>query len=135
MSFTYDISTALGQVRFLVADTDASGYDFEDAEVEFAYSVASSVRGAAAMLFEVLACAEARLAVRTDRLGIVDDRKAVAGELRAQAARWRAEAEAEEGAGVLVRVVSPSWTSRDLRRNVGLDGETFTDYVQEKVEP
>jgi len=33
MSFSYDLTTALGQVRFMLDDTEATAYELEDAEI------------------------------------------------------------------------------------------------------
>lgn len=34
MAFTYDITTSRGRVRLNLADTDATAYVFEDAEID-----------------------------------------------------------------------------------------------------
>lgn len=48
MSFTYDLDTALGQVRFLVPDNDSDAYDLEDAEIEYMLTqVGGNVKAAA----------------------------------------------------------------------------------------
>ena len=48
MSFTYDLDTALGQVRFLVPDNDANAYDLQDAEIEYMLDqVGNNVKAAA----------------------------------------------------------------------------------------
>ena len=53
MSFTYSVTTARGQTRLLVSDTSATGYTWEDAEVDAALSLASdNVFDAAAILLD-----------------------------------------------------------------------------------
>lgn len=119
----------------MARDIDGTGYDFEDAEVEYAYAAAGSVKGAAALLLGVLANDSAKVAVRADRLGVVDDLRSVAGALAARSQQLAAEAASEDAAGVMVSVVTPSWTGRGYRRNVALNGLSVTDYTQKKVAP
>lgn len=35
MAFTYDVTTARGKVRLTIADTSATAYAFEDAEIDY----------------------------------------------------------------------------------------------------
>jgi hypothetical protein len=49
MAFTYDLSTAIGQVRFLVPDNDATAYDLEDAEITYLLGQVGNVVSAAAV--------------------------------------------------------------------------------------
>lgn len=35
MAFSYDLSTDIGKVRFLIPDNDSTAYDLEDAEIEY----------------------------------------------------------------------------------------------------
>lgn len=63
MSFTYNPATPAGQVRLLIADTDATNYLFEDAELSAFLTMASqSVNLAAATAYETLARSRAKLA-------------------------------------------------------------------------
>jgi hypothetical protein len=53
ISFTYSVTTARGQTRLLVSDTSATGYTWEDAEVDAALSLATdNVFDAAAILLD-----------------------------------------------------------------------------------
>jgi hypothetical protein len=135
MAFTYDLTTTLGQVRLLASDTDASSYDFEDAEIAFIQTQTTTlgVLGAAAMLFEVLAGSHAKLALRKTRLAITEDLSKIAEELRAQARLWRAQAEAESGDTANIHLISPSWTRAEYERNILLDDADIEDYAQEKT--
>jgi hypothetical protein len=78
MTFTYDIATTIGQVRFLCQDTDVSsctGTDrssfsawFSDEEVQFAIDNASSIKLAAALLLRSL-LSNKYFTQNTNRLG------------------------------------------------------------------
>lgn len=126
--FTYDLATNIGQVRFLITDTDIDGYTFEDAEISYALSAHSgNVKLAAATLFKVLAGSRAKMAVRVGRGSVNEDLTQVAKELRAQAALW--EEEAAEDSGQFQAIISPSYDrfSRDNNYLTGRRGETI-DY-------
>lgn len=48
MAFTYDLTTNVGKVRFLIPDNDSTAYDFEDAEITHLLTLAgSNITGAA----------------------------------------------------------------------------------------
>src|SRR5689334_5510687 len=62
MSFTYDITTDRGKVRFLSTDTDSTSYVFEDAEVDAVISLQpSNLYAAAALLCETWARSRSKL--------------------------------------------------------------------------
>jgi len=54
VAFTYDLTTTRGQVRLRAADTDASAYVFEDAEVDHAIAQTATVDAAAVYLLQIL---------------------------------------------------------------------------------
>jgi len=59
MAFTYDVTTNRGRVRLLIADTDATSYIFEDAEIDaFLTMQGSVVFLSAAQALEVMAVNE-----------------------------------------------------------------------------
>ncbi|MFA4972550.1 MAG: hypothetical protein WC683_08035 [bacterium] len=49
MAFTYDLTTAIGKVRFLIPDDDSANYDFEDDEITHLLTLAGSNVTAAAI--------------------------------------------------------------------------------------
>ena len=117
MGFTYDLTTNLGKVRLLIADTDSTNYDFSDAEVTAALSQEQNVpKLAAALLLGILAANRARLAVRVTRGSVSEDLTQVAANLRALAAQYRAEAEGDADT-VLEAVVTPSYDRFSAWRN------------------
>ena len=117
MDFTYDLTTDLGLVRFLVADTDSTSPDFADDEVSVALAQEQNVpKLAAALLLEILASNRARLAVRVTRGSVSEDLTQVAANLRALAAQYRAEAEGDADT-VLEAVVTPSYDRFSAWRN------------------
>lgn len=126
--FTYDLATNIGQVRFLITDTDIDGYVFEDAEINYALTSSSNnVKLAAATLFKVLAGSRAKLAVRVGRGSVNEDLTQVAKELRTQAALW--EEEAAEDDGQFQAIISPSYDRFSTASNylMGRRGQTMTD--------
>ena len=107
--FTYDLSTDIGKVRMLIADTDASAYDFEDDEIQAALTQeGDSLKRAAALLLLVLASNRARLAVSVKRGAVSEDLKSVASELRAQA-KALVDSAAEDEDLPLSAIISPSY--------------------------
>ena len=121
MAFTYDLATSLGQVRFLVSDTDEDTAVFTDAEVTAALTMEGNVvKLAAARCFYVLAGSKAKLAVRISRGNVSDDMTALAKELREQAKMLRDEV-AEDGDLPLEATITPDWERFSYRENVLLD--------------
>ena len=126
--FTYDLATNIGQVRFLITDTDIDGYTFEDDEISYALSAHSgNVKLAAATLFKVLAGSRAKMAVRVGRGSVNEDLTNVAKELRAQALLW--EEEAADDSGQFQAIISPSYERFSNASNylTGRRGEAITD--------
>lgn len=125
MGFTYDLTTDLGTVRFLIADTDSMNFDFADDEVTAALAQEQNVpKLAAALLLGILAANRARLAVRVTRGSVSEDLTQVAANLRALAAQYRSEAEVDADT-VLEAVITPSYDGFSAYRNVvlGREGE------------
>lgn len=138
MSFTYDVNTALGQVRFLVADTVDFGHIFEDDELlmclQFESSQGLYVSGqaatsaiaasnppipqvyspyrAAAMALDSLASSKSRLASVIQLLDVKLDIKSAAEELRGQAKNYR-EIEARRGSFAIAEMVVNDFTARE----------------------
>jgi hypothetical protein len=122
VAFTYDVTTDIGKVRLLAADTDRESYDFEDAEIEFALDECDGVRRAAAMLLTALASNRARLAVRVGRGSVNEDLTQVAKELREQAAALISQAEDAEDEP-LEAVINPQYERLSAARNYALERE------------
>jgi len=119
--FTYDLTTDIGKVRMLVADTDSSGYDFEDDEVSAALTQeGDSIKRAAALLLLVLAANRSRLSVSVKRGNVSEDLKGVAADLRAQAAALVAQASDDEDVP-LSAIISPSYETFSYTVNVDND--------------
>ena len=114
MAFSYDLGTAVGQIRLLIGDTVEmeDGEDvalFTDEELEWFSDQTPSIRYAAALALDTLASNHARLAVRVARGDVSEDMTQVAAQLRAQAEQFRAE---ERATMALGRVVSPTYRTR-----------------------
>ena len=121
--FTYDLSTNVGMVRMLIADTDATAHDFADEEVEAALEQeGDSLKRAAALLLLVLASNRARLAVSVKRGAVSEDLTKVAAELRASAAVLVAQAAADEDVP-LSAIISPSYETFSYTVNLHNDRE------------
>ncbi len=120
-TFTYDVNTACGMVRLLVADTDRDDHDFSDEEIAVALELGhDNVRRAGAWLLMALANNRARLAVRLQRGGVSEDLTGLAAALRAQAQALVAEADAEAKATPLEAVISPTVDRFSAARNYRL---------------
>jgi len=122
VSFTYDVTTDVGKVRLLAADTDRETRDFEDEEIEFALEECDGVRRAAAMLLVALASNRARLAVRVGRGSVSEDLTQVAKELREQASALIAQASDADDVP-LEAVINPQYERLSAARNYALDRE------------
>lgn len=124
--YTYNLSTDLGKMRLLIADTDIpDGAIFSDEELTALLTMEGNVvKAGAARALEVLAANKARLAVRVQRGGVSEDLTQVAKELRATAGQLRAEAEAESDDQAMAVFSSPSWERFSYTKNVALERET-----------
>lgn len=60
MAFTYDLSTDAGKVRLRIADTNATAYAFEDAEIAYFLTEAGTVIGACRLALQTLLTDAAR---------------------------------------------------------------------------
>jgi hypothetical protein len=78
MSFTYSLDNAIGQVRFLVPDREATAYDLEDAEITYMLSQrGQNVKAAAVDACNWLARKYAKLATfQADGLSIQHGQRA-----------------------------------------------------------
>ena len=134
MSFSYDLSTDAGKLRLLIMDVDRERPDFSDEELAVFLSMETSLglKGAAALALVALSADQSRIAIRKERLGLTDDLTKVADNLRTTATALRDQAIAESTGGAGLYILSPSWTPRDLVRNIALDGATVTDYTQRR---
>lgn len=81
-SFSYDLSTNVGRVRFELGDTDAENKAFSDAEISHAISTAGSHDGAMALLIRALLNGRARrarlFATPADGQSVYDDATSIA---------------------------------------------------------
>lgn len=119
--FTYDLTTDIGKVRMLVADTDVASYDFDDDEVEAALTQESdSLKRAAALLLLVLAANRSRLSVSVKRGSVSEDLKGVAADLRAQAKALVEQAAADEDVP-LSAIINPSYETFSYTVNLDND--------------
>ncbi len=92
-TWTYDLSTDIGQVRLLIGDTDidpTSAAVFTDEELQFFLTREGSVNSAAAAALEATAASKARLAKAIKSLNFSEDTRGAAKELRETAALLRA---------------------------------------------
>lgn len=132
MAFTYDVTTQIGQVRLLVADTDSTHAIFQDEEVQAALNLETlivfipitanvatpltyntpSIRRSAATLLDVLAANKARLASAMKVLDIDIDSTKAAKELRETATQLR-EVEANMGHFGIVEMVPNIFAARE----------------------
>lgn len=130
--FTYDVTTNIGKVRLLVADTDATKPIFQDDEVQASLDLEQlsvfipitgniptplfnnqpSVRRAAATLLDVLAANKARLAGALKVLDIQIDTSKAAAELRATAKALR-DTEANMGHFGVIEMVQGQFSARE----------------------
>lgn len=93
--FTYDLTTAIGQVRLLIPDRSGAAYMFEDDELTAFLSLeADDVRCAAALALETMAADEAYIQKATTILEITTNGPAVAKALLDRAALLRSQSAA-----------------------------------------
>ena len=116
--FTYDLSTTRGKVRLLIPDATASGYVFEDEEIDAFLALDTDVRRSAALAIETIASSQA-LTLKVIRiLDLQADGAAVSRELRARAKDLRqqaldAETSEDGGAFDVVEMVPNAFAQRD----------------------
>lgn len=99
MSFTYDLTTARGKVRLMIADRRPEPNNlFDDDEIDaFLAMEDNSIRLASAQALETIATNETLVLKRIETLDLKTDGPAVADSLMKLAASWR-EQEASVGA-------------------------------------
>lgn len=133
-SYTYDLSTVVGQMRLLAQDTagiDDYTASFCDEEIAWAYAQeGNSLYAGSALLLEMLARDRSRLAVRVSRGPVSEDLTQVADNLRKDAALLGAQAEEQDGTGALMAIISPSYErfSRQTNIDMGRHGNGPLDY-------
>ena len=98
MSFTYDITTDRGKVRFLATDTNASAPILDDDEIDACLVFEYGVKRAAALVLEVIASSETLIAKKMELLDLKIDGPAVAVDLRKSAAKLREQADMDDDA-------------------------------------
>ena len=120
MTFTYDLDTAIGQVRLLVPDNDTNAYDLTDEEITyFLGQVGQSVQAAAVRACRWLARKYAKRASFTaDGLTMRYSEQAQAFAVRAQ------ELAAEAGGGL---------SSVEIDRQDGFAEQADTGEYQRQV--
>lgn len=98
MSFTYDLDTAIGQVRLLITDTSEERLIFSDAEIAAFLSLeGQDVRYSAAQALDTIASQQALLLKVIERLDLKTDGAKLAAELRARAKSLREQSDASVG--------------------------------------
>lgn len=99
MTYTYDLSTAIGQVRLLCRDNVEADAVFTDAEIQAYLTMeGSSVKKAAAQALDDIASSETQILEITSKMGVSSTPAAIAADLRARAKELRRQAEEEDGA-------------------------------------
>ena len=125
--FTYDLTTAIGKVRMLIADTDFDSYDFNDDEVQAALTQeGDSLKRAAALLLLVLAANRSRLTVSVKRGAVSEDLTKLAADLRAQAAALVDSAASDEDVP-LSAIINPSYETFSYDWNLDNDRDDVVD--------
>jgi hypothetical protein len=124
MSFTYDLTTDIGIVRLLIADTEEDDCDFSDEEVQAALDAKSdNTHFAGAMLLRALASNRARLARSVKRGAVSEDLTKIADELRKSADALQKDGEFDLDVPAEA-AISPSVDSYAYTKNLllGRDG-------------
>lgn len=97
MSFTYDPTTTLGQVRLLAVDFDSANATFQDADIQaFLNLNGQNIRLAAAQAVDTIAALAAAVQGRTRFAGIQLDGSVVAERMSALAGELRRQVYAGE---------------------------------------
>lgn len=136
--FTYDLSTAVGQVRMLLADTDEDTAAFSDAELTALLAMnGNSVVRSAGKAYYILAGDKAKIAVRIGRGSTNEDLTSVAKELRESGKALLEQAVDEDVDGPLEAWITPGITPFQDRRNriLGRRGEPRDFGDLDKVYP
>lgn len=112
-----DYTTAIGQVRLLIPDTEQLGdtpaYIFSDAQVQaFVSLYSSNVKRAAAQAKLVLATSEALISKVIKTADYSTDGAKLGAELRAQAAALQAEADKDEAEDSYEEIALVSFTTK-----------------------
>jgi len=123
MAFTYDVTTAAGQVRLLIPDRNAGDYVFEDTEIDAFLSIeGSNVKRAAAMGIETIASNTAMVLKVIRLLDLTTDGAKTSDALLARAKLLRAQADDEDVAGGfdIAEMVVDDFTYRERLRKEAL---------------
>lgn len=112
-----DYTTAIGQVRLLIPDTeklgDPASYIFSDAQVQaFVSLYANNVKRAAAQAKLVLATSETLIGKVIKTADYATDGAKLGAELRAQAAALQAEADRDEAEDSYEEIALVSFTTK-----------------------
>lgn len=119
MAFTYDLTTNIGKIRLLIADTDEDSYDFEDDEIATAYTMSLNAYYASAVLLRSLAANRARLSVSVKRGTLTDDLKQLSKDLKDLADAMEEKGKAEiEDVGGLEAIIEPVYDDFSYRRYI-----------------
>lgn len=117
--FTYDLTTEIGKIRLLIADTDSTSYDFEDDEIEAADDMSMNMFYAAAILIRSLAANRARLSVSVKRGTMTDDLKQLSKDLKDLAQDFEDKGEKQiEDVGGLEAMIEPVYDEFSYRRYI-----------------
>jgi len=119
MAFTYDLTTNIGKIRLLIADTDEDSYDFEDDEITAANDLSVNIYYASAILLRSLAANRARLSVSVKRGTMTDDLKQLSKDLKDLALDFEEKGKAEiEDVGGLESIIEPVYDEFSYRRYI-----------------
>jgi hypothetical protein len=122
MAATYDLTTDVGKVRLLIADTDVStdtSYDFSDEEIDVSIDMTINNFAASALLLRSLAANRARLSVSVKRGTMSEDLKQLATDLMEMARIYDEQSGADAlETGGLEAIVEPSYEQFSYRRNI-----------------
>lgn len=87
MSFTYDISTPIGQVRFNIGDKNPEEPDFQDEEIQYLLNeYGNNIIKSSAYALQALANDSAKIATKMEIEGYKRDATQITRELKARAA-------------------------------------------------
>jgi hypothetical protein len=83
MAFNYDLSTSIGKVRLLIADTNSESYIFEDAEIQVFLDLnGSDLNRAAGQAYETWAADRSKIAKSIQSGTYKSERNAISDLLR-----------------------------------------------------
>lgn len=113
MSFTYNLATDIGKVRFLIPDATDAGHLFEDEEIQVALDMESdSIRRATADILDILATNSAKLAIAVTVLDVQIDASKGAAMLQARAKALRA-ADDDDGSFAIAEMINDPFGIRE----------------------